>query len=348
MRKLLYLLILALWCNVLVASESKDSVRLSFTNESVMDVLSYLSDECGYIVMMESPIDGNITCTSSVLTPAATVLWLDSQLLPMGYTALLSGNTLTLFSSREAALHAVPVIIGNDPELVPRTSEFVTQIIPVRFIEAGSLLADLSSFISPSAKVTANADGNTLIVTDTCSSIHHFMELVRAVDVAARRESQLGVFQLKHASPLDVATVLRSVYPSGGTSAPSGETVDVLASDLGEQAVTSVHKVADVLVVADARLQAVLVSAPDYLMPSMSSLIASLDVASVRDQNVYTYKLVNADPEQVAQVLQGIFSAGGATGSSSALMQRAQSAANTGATISTTLTAASPSSTQAN
>ena len=58
---------------------------------------------------------------------------------------------------------------------------------------------------------------------------------------------------------------------------------------------------------ADARIQAVIVTAPKDLMEEIAGMMKDLDVPSDRDQDVYVFKMNNGDPQQVAQVLQTMF-----------------------------------------
>ena len=85
--------------------------------------------------------------------------------------------------------------------------------------------------------------------------------------------------------------------------------------------------------VADARIQAVIVTAPKDLMEQIASMMTDLDVASTRDQKVFVFHLDNADSQQAAEVLQGMFSNGQSRNSSSsqnsALQQRAINNATT-------------------
>ena len=100
----------------------------------------------------------------------------------------------------------------------------MTQIIPIRFVEARQLVSDLSSFVSPQATVVANEAGNSIVITDTQSNIRHLAEIIQAVDNSAEAETEIRVFRLKYANPTDVATELASVFPSStsgsGTQAP--------------------------------------------------------------------------------------------------------------------------------
>ena len=57
----------------------------------------------------------------------------------------------------------IPVRSGNNPEAISDNDEIVTQIIPIRFVEARQLVSDLSSFVSP--------QGSTAIVAGTATTL---------------------------------------------------------------------------------------------------------------------------------------------------------------------------------
>jgi type II secretory pathway component GspD/PulD (secretin) len=95
-----------------------------------------------------------------------------------------------------------------------------------------------------------------------------------------------------------------------------------------------IKKATQVTAVADARIQAVIVTAPKDLIEEIASMMKDLDVPSDRDQDVYVFQTKNGDAQQMAQVLQGMFSSSTSRNSSSssqnsALQQRAQNAATT-------------------
>jgi len=110
-----------------------------------------------------------------------------------------------------------------------------------------------------------------------------------------------------------------------------------------------VKKATQVTAVADARIQAVIVTASKDLMEQIAGMMNDLDVPSSRDQKVYVFHMNNADPQQAAQVLQNMFQSGstsrGSSGSSasSALMLRQQN--NTTTTSSSTASGSTPGGT---
>jgi type II secretory pathway component GspD/PulD (secretin) len=68
-----------------------------------------------------------------------------------------------------------------------------------------------------------------------------------------------------------------------------------------------IKKATQVSAVADARIQAVIVTAPKELMQEIADMIEKLDVPSERDQDVYVFKMNNGDPQQALTVLQSMF-----------------------------------------
>ena len=139
---------------------------------------------------------------------------LNSVLNKNGYAAIRDGRKLTIVDKNDAKTRNIPVKTGNDPDAIPDNDEIVTQIIPIRFVEARQLVSDLSSFVSPQATIVANEAGNSIVVTDTQSNIKHLAEIIQAMDNSAEAETEIRVFRLQYASPSDVANELGSMFPS--------------------------------------------------------------------------------------------------------------------------------------
>ena len=344
-------------------TNNPDGLRLNFRNAPLEMVLNYLSDAAGFIIVMDTRVNGSVNVISShPMTKDEAVDLLNAVLNKNGYAAIRNGRTLTIVDKNDAKTRDIPVKSGNDPAGIPNNAEIVTQIIPIRFVEARQLVSDLTSFVSPQATVVANEAGNAIVITDTQANIRHLAEIIRAVDDSAQAETEIRVFHLKHASPADVAAELESVFPSstsgsgaqaptrfaGGGGGPGGFFARMMGGGGGAgggggntESNDRIKKAMQVTAVADSRIQAVIVTAPKDLMEQIANMMTDLDVPSTRDQKVYVFHMDNGDPQQAAQVLQNMFQTGGTSRSSgssssqnSALMQRAQN--NTTTTSTTT------------
>ena len=340
-------------------TNNPNDIQLDFRNAPLEMVLNYLSDAAGFIIVLDTRVNGNVTVKGSHLTTDEAVDLLNSVLNKNNYAAMRNGRTLTIVDKNEAKTRDIPVKTGNDPEEIPKNAEIVTQIIPIRFVEARQLVSDLTSFVSPQATVVANEAGNSIVITDTQQNIRHLTEIIKAVDDSAQSETEIRVFRLKYASPIDVAAELASIFPSttsGNTSqSPTrfaggggGFLARMMAAGGGGASASSAandraKKAMQVNVVPDSRIQAVIVTAPKDLMEQIAGMMTDLDIASTRDQKVYVFHMSNGDPQQAAQVLQNMFQSSGATrngssGSSqnSPLMQRAQNNTTSSSSSSST------------
>jgi type II secretory pathway component GspD/PulD (secretin) len=348
------------------AGTNSDELRLNFRNAPLDMVLNYLSDAAGFIIVLDAQVRGTVSVISShPMTKDEAVDLLNSVLNKNGYAAIRDGRTLTIVNKNDAKTRNIPVKTGNNPNAIPANDEIVTQVIPIRFVEARQLVSDLSAFVSPQATVVANEAGNSVVITDTQANIRHLTEIILAIDNSAEAETEIRVFRLKYASPTDVASELSSVFPSANSSGNQspiqfgggrgggrggggfGGGANPFAALFGGGTANSsqqrIQKATQVTAVADSRIQAVIITAPKDLMNEIAGMMADLDVPSDRDQGVYVFQMKNGDPQQALQVLQNMFqssstSRSGTSSSSqnSALQQRAVNATTTMGTTTTT------------
>jgi type II secretory pathway component GspD/PulD (secretin) len=318
----------------------QNDLQLNFVNAPLDEVLNYLSDAAGFIIVMETRVSGSVTVRGSHVTKDEAVNLVNTELNKNGYAAIRDDRTLTIMSKNVAIHGNIPVIQGNNPTNIPVSDEMVTQIIPIRFVEARQLVSDLSSFVSPDATVVANEAGNSIIITDTQANIRHLVQVIKAVDDSAEAETEVKVFPLKYASPTDVANELSAIFPSSNNNGAQSPIQFAGAGGRGgarggggfgggrgggfgggnpfaalfgggaaaNPSAQRIQKAQQVNAVADARIQAVVVTAPNDLMDEIASMMSELDVPSQRDQKVYVYHLDHGgDPYQVAQALQSSF-----------------------------------------
>ena len=308
-----------------------DELRLNFQNVPLQEVLNYLSDAAGFVIILQTQVHGTVSVISDhPMTRDQAVDLLNSVLNQNGYAAIRGGTdnrTLTIVDKNDAKTRDIPVRIGNDPSAVLNNDEIVTQIIPIRYVDASQLVSDLSSFVSPQATVVANQAGNSIVITDTQENIRHLMEIIEAIDSSAAGENVIQVFNLKYANPSDVATELGNIFPSGSTGSgpqlplafggrggfgggggPGGFFARLAAANAANNSNGNrAQKQSQVTAVADARTQSVIVMASKDLMPEIAGMIEGLDIPSPRDQQVYTYHMDHGDVLEDEQILNTMF-----------------------------------------
>jgi len=301
------------------------NLRLNFRGVPLDMVLDYLSDAAGFIIILDTEVKGKVDVWSNQpLNRDEAIELLNTVLAKNGYAALRNGRTLTIINRDDARRRDVPVRAGSDPAEIPKSDEIVTQIIPVRFINAVQLTRDLQALIPASATIASNEGGNAVVVTDTQTSIRRLAEIIRALDTAISSVSAVRVFPLQFADAKSLATVVRDLFQPSSSAAgrggnnqqqqvfrgfrgpggfPGGAPGGANNGQNGSARVASPSVVA----VADERSNSLVVSAPVEQMSLIEELVAQVDTNVDDVTELRVFRLQNADPQEMADVLATLF-----------------------------------------
>ena len=149
-----------------------------------------------FIVVKETPVDGRVTVVSrGPVTPAEALTLLNAVLKPNGFTAIQQGRVLKIVKRETAKKQNIPVAFGADPESIPETDELITQVIPVKNVDASKLRQDLQPLVSADADFTANQGSNSLILTDTCANIRRIVKIIANLDQHEATASDIRIVQ---------------------------------------------------------------------------------------------------------------------------------------------------------
>ncbi len=321
------------------AAAKGPGLRFNFRGAPLETVLNYMSEAAGFVIVLDTPVRGTVDMWSAQpVSRDEAVQLLNVALSKAGYAATVQGRTLVVSSKDDAKKRNIPIRTGNDPEEIPSNAEMVMQIIPLRHIDATQASRDLGTLLPGSATLTANADSNSLLVTDTNINLKHIVELVSALDTSIDTVSTLKIFKLKNADPYEMAALLTSLYGTplqsnangrGGQNGQIGQNGGrggfagggagaFIAAALGggggggngnrsgRGSSTSARAV-PVVAVADPRTFSVIVSAAKEAMPDIAEMINQLDASPARKQKVFVYTMENADVKQVETTLKNLF-----------------------------------------
>lgn len=169
------------------------------------------------------------------------------------------------------------------------------------------------------SRVVAVADehSNSIIINAPDDAIPAIEELIRSVDTNVQDVTELRVFRLQHADPVEMSEVLAGLFPDETKSTDNqrgqrfggfgmfgggrgGNTATTAASDRAK-------KKGKVITVPDQRTSSIIVSADREIMDQIAEMVKQLDANPARKQKVFVYDLQNADPQQVQEVLRGLF-----------------------------------------
>jgi general secretion pathway protein D len=304
---------------------SNGLLRLNFRGVALDQVLTYLSEAAGFIIVLDATPRGKVDVWSNTpVTREEAVDLLNSVLNRNGLAAIRNERTLTIVNKDEAKTKHLPVKEGANPANIPNNDEMVTQILPVRFVEVAQLIKDLQPLVATTTSMTANEAANSIVMTDTQANIRRVAEIIQAIDQSAEDVTEVEVFRLQYADPTEMATLLTSVFPdeskSSGSQSPvqfggrgfpgmfggRGGGGNQSSSSTGDQT-SRIKKRSRVIAVADARTQSVIVSTASGLMDQIRNMVTQLDSNPAKKQKVFVYSLENADAQQVETVLQEMF-----------------------------------------
>jgi type II secretory pathway component GspD/PulD (secretin) len=166
---------------------------------------------------------------------------------------------------------------------------------------------------------TSDDRGNSLVVSAPDDLITTIDELVKAIDVPVEDVTEVRVFRLKYADPVEMADLLAGLFPDDTRSDSSGRgSVRFGGGPFGGRSQGSsaqqsdrMKKIGRVLAVADQRTASVVVSASHELMVQIAAMIEQLDANPAKKQKVYVYSVENADVQEVEQLLRDMFDRSG-------------------------------------
>ena len=197
------------------STKPSDKITVNFKDASLDAVLEHLASSAGFVVMKEGPVDGRVSLMSKTpVRPEEAVTLLAAALKNNGYTAIQDGRVLTIMPRDKAKKGSIPVRFGADPETIEPTQELITQVIPIRNVDAAKLKGELQPLLSPEADVTATTGSNAIVVTDTAANIRRLVNIISGLDRGEGKTYDIRITKLKHANAAAAAKLITAVFKS--------------------------------------------------------------------------------------------------------------------------------------
>jgi general secretion pathway protein D len=316
-------------------------ISFNFKDASVDAVLDYLSETAGFIVVKEVTVSGRVTVLSKQpVTPEEAVTLLNTVLRVNGYTAIQMGRILKITTLDSAKKESIPVHFGSDPNEIPQTDELITQVIPVRSVDAVKLKTDLQPLIG-SADFTANAGSNSIIMTDTSANIRRVVEIIYNLDKREASANAIKVRQLKYADATAAAKLVMDIFSpqqqqqqntnipgafpffgrfggggggfggfggGGGGGGGRGGGGPGGGGPGGAAAQSDAGQTGHVIASADTRTNRVVVSGPPDTLAVVDDMLTQLDANPASEEPVvFIYKVNNGQAVDMETTLNSLF-----------------------------------------
>lgn len=175
-----------------------------------------------------------------------------------------------------------------------------------------------SEALQSASRVIAVADErtNSLVISAPDEYMATIIQLVEEIDTNVDDVTELQVFALKFADAYEMSEILKDLFDDSNEEQTSsrggfrfgrgGESSQGRSSSSSDES-PRVQAMTRVSAVPDARTNSIIVSAASNLMSQIERMILQLDSDSSKKQKVYVYSLDNADVDNVATILRGMF-----------------------------------------
>ena len=314
-------------------------LTMNFEGVPLQSVLEYMSEAADLIILGETKVEGKVNILSKQpLNREEAVELLIVVLNENGYAAIRRGERMLKIVGKDKALiEDLPVRSGANPEDIPKNDLMVTQIIPIRFGNAGQLIENITELLPDYATISANAGSNAIILTDTQQSIHRIAEIVSALDTSISSISEIRVFPLVYADAKQLADVIKGLFQSsssgssrssssrgssssgiaemmrarfggGSSSSRSSGSSGRSSRSGGSGSSAALAAASRVVAISEERTNSLVVSAPSDVIPTIEQLVKEMDRTIEDVTEIEVFKLNNADAYEMAEVLTNLFS----------------------------------------
>ncbi len=291
--KLIHIVLLAMslcWAGAAVAAKDppRGWITLNFVNADIGSVIKAMSEMTGRTFVVDPRVKGTLSITSPrPVSPSVAYDIVLSALRMQGYAAVQVNRVVRIIPEADARFYATPTMGKSRGNRAG--GEMITRIFKLRHESATQLMVALRPLVSTSGAFSADADNNTLVVTDYADNLSRLEQIVASLDIPTADEPVL--IPLKYASADDISALVSRVFmPTAGQGGSA-------KYDLLQVAV-------------DSRSNSLIVRGRDRnLISKVQNLAATLDVPTPVAGNVHVLYLKNAEAVEVAKTLRNILSA---------------------------------------
>lgn len=288
------LFIAALCISLLCAAPlqaAAQGVVMNFTDVEIATMVKFISELTGKNFVLDDRVKGKVSIFSPSKLSIDEAFALFSSVLELkGFTLVQSGKIYKIMPTAGAKQAGMKLV---DKERVPLGDAFLARVFPLQHISSQEALTFIQPIISKEGHIGSFGPGNMLLVVDAASNLQKVADILTLIDAPQRREGSELVY-LKHGSAEAVTKVLQ----------------DWLAGRGPRQAAAGVPQATvsgSVQVLADTRLNAILLFGPEKDKKEIRSLISQLDVTPPEaSSKINVYYLEHTDAAEMAKVLDGV------------------------------------------
>lgn len=282
MKKLcVCLLVFFLLASVAYAEPKKNLIAVNLQDVELPNVVKFISDATGKNFIFDETLKGRITIIAPSKISADEAFSLFTSVLNLkGYTLVPApGNLLKIVPSGQAK--------SLSPELGEgkATDAYITKLIPLNYISAENAMKFFQPLISKEGHISVFGTGNYLLLVENALNIQRIEHILFFVDQPLVKDDP-EIYQIKNGVAEDMAKMINDSLQKRDKTAAAGDEIRVMA---------------------DTRLNALILIGSSYAKESIKKLIALLDIPQIEQTgNIKVYFLEYADASDLSKVLDSV------------------------------------------
>lgn len=288
-------------------------ISMNFQDASIDAVLEHLSQVAGFVVVKNGKLEGRVTVLSKQpVSPEEAVALLNTVLKGNGFTAIQMGRILKIVAVDKAKKGSIPVHFGADADQIAETDELITQVIPIRTMDAVKLKTDLQPLIGTDADLSANAASNTIMITDTSANIHRVVQIISSMDQRDSTENGIRVKQLKYADATSAAKLIMDIFKPQDQQANQSPQAQFFRAFRGrggpQPQQEDKGRTGTIVASADQRTNTIVVTGPTDTLKVIDDVLNQIDSNPAADQTFFVYHVKNGQAVDMQNTLNALFS----------------------------------------
>lgn len=275
------LLVFFLLVSVVYAESKKNLIAVNLQDVELPNVVKFISEVTGKNFIFDDTLKGKITIIAPAKISADEVFSLFTSVLNLkGYTLIPApGNLLKIVPSGQART------LSPDAGEGKATDAYITKLIPLRYISAENALKFFQPLISKDGHISVFGTGNYLLLVENALNIQRIEHILSFVDQPLLKDDP-EIYQIKYGVAEDMAKTINESLQRKDKALVGGDEIRVMA---------------------DTRLNGLILIGSNYAKESIKKLIALLDTPQKDTTgNMKVYFLENADASELSKVLDSV------------------------------------------
>ena len=275
------LLVFFLLVSVVYAESKKNLIAVNLQDVELPNVVKFISEVTGKNFIFDDTLKGKITIIAPAKISADEAFSLFTSVLNLkGYTLIPApGNLLKIVPSGQAKA------LSPDAGEGKATDAYITKLIPLRYISAENALKFFQPLISKDGHISVFGTGNYLLLVENALNIQRMEHILSFVDQPLLKDDP-EIYQIRYGVAEDMAKTINESLQRKDKALVGGDEIRVMA---------------------DTRLNGLILIGSNYAKESIKKLIALLDMPQKDTTgNMKVYFLEHADASELSKVLDSV------------------------------------------